>query len=167
MRNIIFTIFLFLIISCDDGEGLFGHSNTREEAKASGSTVIEYVPNKSKFKLLDGTEMQIDTAWTEVSFTFHNGKRVLDSSDGYHFSIPVRNDSLQNFMFEFYLLDSLNQVFTSPGADRNGLSQLCPRKLYNQMKIVLEQKNPDSTKHGWIDAINTDTITFHKINGSY
>ena len=101
MRYIFYALLLFISASCNNEEGLFGHSQTREEAKASGSTVIEYVASKSKFKLLDGTDMQIDTAWTKVSFTFYNGRRVLDSSDGYHFSIPVRNDSLKNFTFEF------------------------------------------------------------------
>jgi len=155
---------LLLLLGCDNSDGLFGHSKSKGEAKANGSTILEYLPNKSTFKLLDGTEMKVDTAWTEISFTYKNGKRILDSSYGYHFSIPARNDSLQNFTFNFALLDKKNQMFTNAGPGEDGLSQLCPKVLFDDMKVILEQKNPDTSK-GWMNPIITDTIIFTKIKG--
>jgi len=160
---VIIFISLFAMVSCDNENGLFGHSATKEKAKANGSAVIEYIPDKKDFSLLDETKMQIDTAWTEVSFTYKNGKKILDSSYGYHFSIPVINNNLNNFSFTFGLLDTLNRAFTNPGPGKEGLCQLCPKHLYHKMEVLLEQKDPDTTK-GWTHTIITDTITFTKIN---
>ncbi len=155
--------FLFLVIcSCDNRNGLFGHSNTKEEALANGSNVILYLPNKANFELLDGTKMLIDTAWTEISFTYYNDKKILDSSYGFNFSIPVRNNNLEKFSFTFGLLDTTNRLFTNPGPGEDGLCQLRPRTLYDKMEVILEQKNPD-TSFGWIKPIITDTIVFTKI----
>jgi hypothetical protein len=165
--NSVYINLLLIIISplaftsCDNSEGLFGHSETKEEAKANGSTVVEYIANKTNFNLIDGTKMQIDTAWTEISFTYHNGKKILDSTDGSHFSIPVNNHNLEKFTFTLSLLDKSNQVFTNAGPGEDGLCQLCPRYLYDTMKVILEQKNPD-TAFGWLKPIITDTIIFIK-----
>ena len=106
--------------------------------------------------------MQIDTAWTEESFTYHNGKRVLDSSYGYDFAVPVKNDSIENFTFTFGLLDTTNRMFTNPGPEQDGFCHLNPRKLFNEIKIILEQKDPDTSK-GWLNRFITDTITFRKL----
>jgi hypothetical protein len=159
------SIHLILLISlsgCDSVDGLFGHSRSKEEAKANGSTVVQYVPNKVRFELLDGTEMNIDTAWTEISFTYRNGERVLDSSDGFVFAIPVQNDSLRNFTFTFGLLNVSNQMFTNPGPESDGFCRLRPKQLYDEMHIILEHKNQDRTK-GWKNPFITDTITFTKL----
>ena len=153
---------LFSLLSCENSDGLFGHSKSKAEAKANGSNVIEFLPNKSVFKLLDSTEMKVDTAWTEISFTYKNGKQVLDSSYGYNFTIQVKNDSLNNFTFNFKLLDTTNRMFTNAGPGEDGLCQLHPKILYDDMKVILEQKNRDTSK-GWMDPINTDTITFRRI----
>lgn len=150
----------FAILGCDGDNGLFGHSETKEEAKANGSTVLEYVPDRKNFNLLDGTKMQIDTAWTEISFTYHNGKRVLDSTYGFLFSIPFEKHAGDSFTFSFGLADTTNRVFTN-GIGEN-LCQLCPKHLFDKMQVLLEQKDPDTTK-GWTHPIITDTITFTKI----
>ena len=162
LSSFIIFSFWFAVTGCDNENGLFGHSKTKEEAKANGSTVVEYIPDKKDFNLLDGTKMQVDTAWTELSFTYNNGKRDIDSTYGYHFSVPVQNNNLENYTFTFSLLDTLNQAFTNPGPGKDGLSQLCPKHLYDKMKVLLEQKDPDTTK-GWTHSIITDTITFTKI----
>ncbi len=150
------------IMGCDNDNGLFGHSKTKEEAKANGSTVLEYISDKKSFNLLDGTKMQVNTAWTEISFTYKDGKKILDSNYGYHFSIPVNNNNLENFSFTFGLLDTSNQAFTNPGPGKEGLCQLCPKYLYDKMQVILEQKNTDTSK-GWTQPIITDTITFTKL----
>jgi len=155
---------LLLLLACDNSDGLFGHSKNKVEAKANGSTILEYLPSKPMFKLLDGTEMKVDTAWTEISFTYKNGKRILDSAYGYYFSIPVKNDSLRNFTFTFAMLDKTNQMFTNAGPGEDGLCQLCPKHLFDEMKVILEQKDPDTSK-GWMNPIITDTIIFTKIKG--
>ena len=167
--NSIYTYLLIFISaltlsSCDNSEGLFGHSKTKEEAKANGSTVIEYVPDKTVFNLLDGTQMQIDTAWTEISFTYHNGDKILDSNYGYHFGIPYKEQNEESFTFNFGLLDTTSRVFTN-GIEKK-ICQLCPRILYDTMKVTLEQKNPD-TSFGWIKPIITDTIIFTKLTGTH
>ena len=154
---------LFLLTSCDffhKDNGLFGHSKSRQEALKNGSPIYSYVADKNKFKLLDGTTMTTDTAWTEVSFTYSNGERVLDSSYGFHFSIPFRQADPDNFSFSFSLLDTTNRMFTN-GMDSN-LTQLCPKRLYDEMRIVLEQKDPDTSK-GWTNPIVTDTIIYRRI----
>ncbi|WP_462254870.1 hypothetical protein [Ferruginibacter sp.] len=154
-------IFPLTLASCDNSEGLFGHSETKEQAKANGSTVIEYVPDKVTFDLLDGTQMKIDTAWTEVSFTYHNGNEILDSAYGFHFGIPFKIKDEKSFTFNFQLLDTTNRVFTN-GRGRK-ICYLCPRTLHDTMKIILEQKTPD-TSIGWLKPIITDTIIFTRIN---
>ncbi len=106
--------------------------------------------------------MQTDTAWAEESFTYKNGKRIIDNTDGFNFAVPVKNDSIANFTFTFSLLDSINQMFTNPGPEQDGLCHLRPIKLFDEMKIVLEQKDTDTSK-GWLNTIITDTITFRRL----
>jgi hypothetical protein len=156
----LFLAFIFLLSCKHSNNGLFGHSKTKEEAKANGSEVLEYVADKAHFQLLDGTDLHIDTAWTEVNFTYHNGKRVLDARDGYHFSIPFKQADPKKFTFTFSLLDTTNRMFTN-GIEAN-LCQLVPKKLKDEMQILLEQKDPDTSK-GWTNPIVTDTITFRKL----
>lgn len=151
---------LLTIAGCDNGNGLFGHSQTKEEAKANGSTVIEYVPDKASFNLLDGTKIQVDTAWTEISFTYKNGNKIFDSAYGYNFAIPYKREDEENFSFNFSLVDTTNQMFTN-GMGKNAC-QLRPKYLYDKMQVLLEQKNPDTTK-GWKHPIITDTITFTRV----
>lgn len=153
---------VFTLVACGNNDGLFGHSKTREEARANGSTVFEYEPDKKHFLLLDATVMEIGTAWTEMSFTYKNGKREIDTAYGYHFSVPSTNDNLKNFTFTFDLLDKANRVFTNAGPGEDGLTQLCPAHLYDTMRVLLEQKNPD-TLLGWSKPIITDTIVFTRI----
>lgn len=164
MANSPYILIVFLIsiffTSCDNQNGLFGHSKTKEEAKANGSIVLEYAPDKTDFNLLDGTKLKIDTAWTEMSFTNKDGKRIIDTAYGYHFSIPLKKDNTGNFTFSFSLADTTNRVFTN-GMDEN-MAQLCPRNLYDKMEILLEQKDRDTSK-GWTHPIITDTIEFTKI----
>lgn len=160
MKKIFYLLSFLIIMGCDNGNGLFGGSETKEEAKANGSSVIEYIPDKTSFDLLDGTKMQVDTAWTEMSFTYHNGKRIHDSTYGFHFSIPFKKQVAGSFTFSFSLVDTTNRVFTN-GTGEN-LSQLCPRHLYDNMQILLEQKSTDTSK-GWMQPIITDTITFTRI----
>ncbi len=160
---ILFLLISFVTIittSCDNGNGLFGHSETREEAKANGSTVVEYVPDKTNFNLLDGTKMQVDTAWTELSFTYQDGKKNLDSTYGYNFAIPYKLKDPESFTFTFSLADTTNQMFTNP-RDKNAC-RLRPIKLYDVIQVLLEQKDTDTTI-GWMHTIITDTITFTRI----
>jgi len=159
----IFPFSAFLVISCNFStktDGLFGQSKTKEEALKNGSNVILFMPDKKTFNLLDGTTLTLDTAWTEVSFSLKNGERILDSTYGFHFSIPFKQLTPNTFTFHFSLLDKTNQMFTN-GMDQN-LSQLCPKQLYDEMKIILDQKDPDTSK-GWTNPIITDTIIYRKI----
>lgn len=152
------------ILSChfsNKTDGLSGHSKTIEEARKNGSEVILFLPDKNVFHLLDGTVLRVDTAWTEVSFSFKNGKRDLDSSYGFHFSIPFKKVKPNTFTFHFSLLDTTNRMFTN-GMDEN-ISHLCPKKIYDEMKIILEQKDPDTSK-GWTNPIVTDTIIYKRIS---
>lgn len=154
---------LCLLSGCDfshKDNGLFGHSKTRQDALKNGSPVYSYIADKNRFNLLDGTIMTTDTAWIEVNFTYHNGKRELDSSYGFHFSIPFTQTNPGSFTFVFSLLDTTNRMFTN-GMDSN-LTQLCPVRLYDEMRIVLTQKDTDTSK-GWTNPIVTDTITYRKI----
>ena len=160
MKKMRYFLLAFIVMGCDNGNGLFGHSQTKEEAKANGSSVIEYIADKTNFDLLDGTKMQVDTAWTEISFTYHNGKQILDSTYGFHFSIPYRKQVAGSFTFSFGLVDTTNRMFTNGTGEH--LSQLCPIHLYDTMQVLLEQKDTDTSK-GWMHPIITDTITFIKI----
>jgi hypothetical protein len=157
---IISSIIFFSFIGCDNGNGLFGHSKTKNEAKANGSTVVEYVPNKTNFQLLDGTKMEIDTAWTEISFTYYNGQKIFDSTYGFNFAIPYTREDREKFSFNFGLADTTNRVFTN-GREIN-VCQLHPRTLKDKMEVLLEQKNLD-TAYGWMKPIISDTIVFTKV----
>jgi hypothetical protein len=156
----IFILSILILNSCDfvhKDNGLFGHSSTKEEAAANGSQVLIYVPDKYSFSLLDKTTLFIDTAWTEESFSYHNGKRIIDASNGYHFSIPIIKKVPDSFTFMLSLADTHNQAFTNGGGEK--LIQLCPQTLYKEIKVLLEQKDPDTSK-GWTNPIVLDTITF-------
>ena len=49
----IFILFSFIaILGCDNGNGLFGRSENKGEAKANGSTVFEYLPDKKNLPFL-------------------------------------------------------------------------------------------------------------------
>jgi len=149
--------------SCDfvyKDNGRFGHSRTRQEAIKNGSTSEQYIADKNVFHLLDKTQLTIDTAWTEESFSYKNNKRVLDASYGFHFSIPYKKAIPNSFTFTFSLLDTTNRMFTN-GIEED-LCQLCPITLKDEIKVLLEQKDTDTSK-GWTNAIITDTITFRRI----
>ena len=166
MTKFLFTITILAIVisSCDfiyKDNGRFGHSETKEEAFINGSEVYIYLPDKDSFKLIDNSILKIDTAWTEESFSYKNNNRVLDNSWGYHFSIPIKQKEQETFTFTFSLADTNNRVFTNGAGDN--LIQLCPLNLYDTMKVVLEQKDPD-TLIGWTHSIITDTITFKRIS---
>ena len=150
----------FAVSGCDNENALLGHSKTKAEAKANGSKVVEYIPDKKDFNLLDGTKLHIDTAWTEISFTYNNGKHDIDSTYGYNFSVPYKQEESENFSFNFSLVDTTNQMFTN-GMGKN-LCQLRPKHLYDKMGVLLEQQDPDTSK-GWTHTIITDTIIFTKI----
>ena len=138
----------------------FGYSETKEEAKATGSTVIEYIPAKTSFKLLDSTEMTIDTAWTEISFTYYRGeKNVFDTADGYHFSVPYHKQG-DHLVFRFALADADNTKFTSNISETIG--RLYPKHLYDTMRLIIEQKSADPV-FPWANPIITDTILFMKL----
>ena len=156
------TFVLGIISGCDfiyKDNGTSGHSETKEEALTNGSTVSTYLPDKYKFNLLDGTTLNLDTAWTEVSFSHNNNIRMLDSANGFHFSIPFKKETPESFTFTFSLADKSNQSFTNGSGEK--LIQLCPKHLYDEMKVLLEQKDPDTSK-GWTHTIITDTITFKR-----
>jgi len=136
-----------------------GYSKTKKEALANGSPVSIYVPNKFSFPLLDGTTLLIDTAWTEMSFSYHNGQRVINADYGYHLSIPFIKKNIDSFTFTFSLADKTNEMFTNGLYD--SLCQLCPTELHDEMKVLIEQKDPDTSK-GWTHPIIKDTITFKR-----
>ncbi|MDB5200802.1 MAG: hypothetical protein JWQ27_211 [Ferruginibacter sp.] len=163
LLKLLFIIILGLLTACDffhKGDRLFGHSKTRQEALSNGSPVYLYVADKNNFKLLDGTTLTTDTAWTEVSFTYKGGERILDSSYGFHFSIPFKKSVPNTFTFTFSLLDTTNRMFTN-GIDEE-LCQLCPFQLRDDMRVILEQKDTDTSK-GWTNPILTDTITYKRL----
>ena len=142
-------------------DGRFGKSNSKTEAKTNGGYVGEYVPSKKSFNLLDGTEIQIDTAWAEISFTYNKNKKIFDSRYGYNFAIPFHLKDPETFTFNFHLVDTSNQMFTN-GREKI-MSILNPKELFDTMKIFLEQKDPDTSK-GWTNPIITDTIIFKRIS---
>lgn len=150
-----------LMNSCDSGDGLFGHSKSIEEARSEKYGFRIYVSDIREFKLIDGSRMLIDTAWREVSFTYKNGKKIPDSLFGYNFSIPYKFSGKQEFKVLLRLMDSSNVFFT------NGMNPdvcfLRPKRLYDTMNVLLEQKNPD-TSLGWLKPIISDTINFIRLS---
>ena len=101
--------------------------------------------------------MEIDTAWTEINFTYRKGNRILDSIYGYHFAIPYKREEPEKFSFIFSLADKTNQMFTNGREDNT--CRLNPKKLFEKIQVLLEQKNTDTSK-GWMHPIITDTIIF-------
>ena len=149
--------------SCDfiyKNNGTFGSSQTKDEAVKNGAEIVQYMPNKNSFVLIDGTLLQVDTAWTEMSFIYNNGERVYDSRFGYIFNVPFQKEVPNSFTFSFELLDKSNQEFTN-GIGENKC-ELRPKTLKDTLRIILKQKNPDKDI-GWISPIITDTITFTKM----
>lgn len=165
LKKIYLVVLVALFISgCDfiyKNNGTFGSSQTKEKAKKNGAEIVKYLPNKNTFELIDSTTLKIDTAWTEMSFTYKNGERVYDSRFGYIFNVPFQKEVPNSFTFSFELLDKSNQEFTN--GIREDKCELRPKILKDTVKIILEQKNPQE-EVGWISPIITDTILFRKIN---
>jgi hypothetical protein len=159
-KRILFTSIFLVVIGCNNMDNLYGHSKTKEEAKRNGSPVLEYLPVKNNYQLRDGDIIKIDTAWTEISFYYKNGERVLDSSDGFVFTIPFRRPRPDIPNFSLSLADTNNRVFTNGTA--KDYTQIRPRRLSDTMLIALKQPNPD-TSIGWRHGIVTDTIVFIRI----
>jgi hypothetical protein len=163
-KNISLVLLIILFISgCDfiyKNNGTFGSSHTKEDAINNGEEILQYLPNKNTFELIDSTTLQIDTAWTEMSFTYKNGERIYDFRFGYIFNVPFQKEVPNSFTFSFELLDKSNQEFTNGiGEDK---CELRPKILKDTLKIILEQKNSEK-EVGWISPIITDTIVFIKI----
>jgi len=164
LYKLILLLFLTTSFGCDffyKNNGTFGNSYTRAEAIDNGSETFQYLPDRTRFKLIDGRMLKIDTAWTEESFSYKNGKRKYDTAYGYIFNVPYKAQESGNFTFNFELLDKDNQMFTNGlGSDR---CKLRPTVLKDKMQIIIEQKNPKQGV-GWKSPIITDTISFVRIN---
>lgn len=119
--------------------------------------VIKYVPTKQQFILLDSSAMQIDTCIINVSYD-KEGKRLNDTkSKGYSLLIPFTKQRAGDFQFQLRIA---GDEFAGGISESSKSFQFT--ELKDDYKIILEQKNPDTT-YGWTKPIVTDTLIFKRI----
>ena len=111
---------------------------------------ILYSPTPNKFKLLDGTQLIIFTAKTEI----YHDKNDSIMNKQYTLEILFEKEKPENFQFELRLLGN-----EYAGGIEDGRKLLYTDKLTDTIKVILEQKNPNPDK-GWTEPIITDTINF-------
>ena len=156
---IVYCVYDFVTKISNKSNGLFSHSKSRENAIKNGFKIIDFKPSKDNLKLIDGREVIIKKVWSEVSWTYHNGKPKIADAYGYtlHLEFSGKND---DFVFTFDLLDKTKQEFTNGIGD--SICHLRPKRLYDFIDVVLEEKNPKK-EIGWINGgIITDTIRMIK-----
>ena len=101
--------------------------------------------------------MKIDTSTIEISYA-KDGKRLNDTkAKGYVLYIPFYQQPDNNFQFDFKFIggeskDGINKDFKT----------FYFKELKEEYKIILEQKNPD-TSFGWSKPITTDSLIFKRI----
>ena len=164
--NIRFWIILFLttlITSCindDKRVGNYGTSDNVRESRAYNLFIQTYVPNRFSLTLIDSSMVKIDTAWAEAEWIYDKNSKPLisDTIKGYNFIIPILKQDFRNFKFSFSPIDTLNG--TGYGLQESKYV-FNPKVLKDTIKILVEQKNPDTT-YGWTRPITKDTILFIK-----
>jgi len=162
IKKIITNIFIITTLtSCMNykGAGGFGVSEDITTSKSKNLYRFKYCPNKIKFKLLDSSYIQIDTAWTEIMWSYDEQCNPSPAEAfGYNFVVPIVKQAFDKFVFTLSLADTSNESFTN-GIEENRCV-LNPSKLLDTIGIILEQKNPN--ENGWKEKIVTDTIIFIK-----
>ena len=113
---------------------------------------VLYSPTPNNFILLDSTRLSIFTAKTEISYD--NDDKILNT--GFPLEILFEKEKPENFQFELRLLGD-----KYAGGIEEGRKIIRMDELKDTVRVVLEQKNPDSNK-GWTEPIITDTINFFK-----
>lgn len=118
---------------------------------------VKYLPNKQNFILLNKSKLFIDTSIIKIAID-KNGKEINSGkSIGYYLTILFKKENKNDFQFEFKILG--NQ-FTNGITDSSQEVHL--NELKNEIKVLIEQKNPD-TSLGWQKPIITDTLIFKRI----
>jgi len=156
----VYYVYDFITKISNKNEGLFGHSKSRENAIKNGFTVVDFKPNKDTLKLIDGRKIVIKKVWSEVSWTYHNGKPKIADEYGNTLCLEFSGKD-DDFVFTFDLLDKENQQFTNGIGD--SICHLKPKKLNEFIDVVLEEKDPNK-EIGWSKGgIITDTIRMKRI----
>lgn len=120
---------------------------------------IEYLSNKKLFILLDKSTMSIDTSTIYINYNSDGKCLTTDDSTGYSLHIPFKKQFKESFQFNFKLLN-LKEDYS--GGIEDYSKEIDVKKIENEYKILLEQKNTDTTL-GWTKPIVTDTLVFKKI----
>ena len=108
----LFTVYDFIIKISNKNEGLFGHSKIRKNAIKNEFTIVDFEPSKDTLKLIDGRKIIIKKVWSEVSWTYHNGKPKIANEYGNKLCLEFSGKD-NDFAFTFDLLDKENQQFTN------------------------------------------------------
>jgi hypothetical protein len=131
---------------------------TKPDSEGKTAKTLRFLPGKRQFVLLDDTKMNIDTSFIMVSFDKNgknlNGIKLL----GYNLTIPFNKEKRNSFQFDFRIPGE-----TFSGGIDDTVKVLHFIGLTDEYKIVLEQKNPD-TSYGWKKPIVTDTLIFRRID---
>nr|WP_321222908.1 hypothetical protein [uncultured Psychroserpens sp.] len=154
----VYYIYDFVTKISNKNEGLFGHSKSRENAINNGFTVVDFKPSKDTLTLINGRKIVIKKVWSEVSWTYHNGKPQIADEYGHTLCLEFSGKQ-DDFVFTFSLLDKKNQQFTNGIGD--SICHLKPKKLYDFIDTVLREKNPKKNV-GWKNGLVTDTIRMTK-----
>ena len=120
---------------------------------------LKYIPNKSRFVLLNQCELKIDSATIKIDYDKHNNNLNEHMQPDYHryelilfFENSCKNDN----SMDFELADRQSGCGTTENT-----ATICLDSLHNTYVVVLRQKDPD-TAVGWKHAITTDTIMLKK-----
>jgi len=159
----IILVLITLTTSCfndDKRVGNFGDSDNVHDSRANKLFIETYFPDRFSFKLIDSSIVKIDTAWAESDWIYDKIGKPLksDSIKGYNFIIPIIKQDFKSFKFSFSPIDTLNGIGYGIQESKYVFK---PKVLKDTIKILVEQKNPDTT-YGWTRPIINDTILFIK-----
>lgn len=125
-------------------------AHRKSDGKTVSGEVISFHPSKSHFVLLDSSWMKIQSSELEIS-KFNMDKTVNTT---YAFKIKFDTEYPDKFRFQFRLVGN---KYAGGMSEREKVFLVA--KYTDTIKVLLEQKNPDSSI-GWTMPVITDTIVF-------
>lgn len=125
-------------------------AHKKSDGKTVSGEVISFHPSKSHFVLLDSSWMKIQSSELEIS-KFNMDKTVNTT---YAFKIKFDTENPDKFRFQFRLVGN---KYAGGMSEREKVFLVA--KYTDTIKVLLEQKNPDSSI-GWTMPVITDTIVF-------
>ena len=166
MKKILFIMFVYSFVSCDNFFGISDYSSPATdiaEAKNNNLLINTYQPSIDKIHI-GNEEYLIIEAWTSYRFKTKNEKKINKSF--YDFQVKLKNTTLNKNGLSFKVISNYRKYlkfYDNNGDLTNGLITNDNINLINEEK---EEKNKfDKITIGFTDYKNEEVfVIFKKIN---